>query len=348
MPNKIAVYSSCIILLFFASVKCTSKKDSQRTNSFIPGSCTIFTVVQGKSVFFGNNEDWYNPLTFYWVEPPSQDNYGVLYFGYDNLFPQGGINEKGLAYDANALPDITAKKHPERLKPPKAIVNELIMQKCATVNEAIEMAKSYDWSQCYMGKIDGQFMLADASGDAVVIGGDSNGEIVFTRKQAGDGFLVSTNYNLTDPENRYGRYPCKRYNTAVKMLSEIKNENDLTADYLASILDKVHAEGKGLNTLFSNIFDLKKGLIYLYYWHQFDYVVTLDVAEIIALQPQPAQIKTLFPEAIIDQASSEYDNYQKRPMKIAIGIAIIAIVFWASFSNRKFIFNRVLRSRLDN
>ena len=226
MPNKIAVYSSCIILLFFASVNCTSKKDSQRTNSFIPGSCTIITVVQGESVFFGNNEDWYNPLTFYWVEPPSQDNYGVLYFGYDNLFPQGGINEKGLAYDANALPDITAKKHPERLKPPKAIVNELIMQKCATVNEAIEMAKSYDWSQCYMGKIDGQFMLADASGDAVVIGGDSNGEIVFTRKQAGDGFLVSTNYNLTDPENRYGRYPCKRYNTAVKMLSEIKSEND--------------------------------------------------------------------------------------------------------------------------
>lgn len=124
------------------------------------------------------------------------------------------------------------------------------------------------------------------------------------------------------------------------MLSEIKSENDLTVDFLASILDRVHEEGKGLNTLFSNIFDLKKGLVYLYYWRQFDYVVTLDVAEVIAPQPQPARIKTLFPQEIVDQASSEYEKYQKRHKKIIIGAAVIAIVIWMFVLAKQSILNR--------
>jgi len=39
------------------------------------------------------------------------------------------------------------------------------------------------------------------------------------------------------------------------------------------------------------------------------------VAEIIALQPQPAQIKTLFAQGVIDQASLEYEYYLKRSNK---------------------------------
>jgi len=290
----------------------TSQEYSKTLNSNIPGSCTIFSISHKESVFFGNNEDWKNPLTYYWVTPSNQDNYGVLCFGFDNLYPQGGINEKGLAFDANALPRIEVKKNPEGLKPYQAIVNTIIMQKCATVSEAIEMAKSYDWSQCYGGRLDGQFMLADASGDAVVISANADGEIVFTRKPDGNSFLVSTNFNLVSSENRYGRYPCKRYQTTVRMLGEIESEHSLTVEYLASILNAVHEEGKNLNTLYSNIFDLKNGVVYLYYWHQFDYVVTLDVAEVIARRPQPAQIKTLFPKEIVEQATTEYENYQTR------------------------------------
>lgn len=35
----------------------------------VPESCTIFTVSFGKTVFFGNNEDYINPNTYYWVSP---------------------------------------------------------------------------------------------------------------------------------------------------------------------------------------------------------------------------------------------------------------------------------------
>ena len=110
---------------------------------------------------------------------------------------------------ANSLPIVPVKENPDGLMPYQAIVNRIIMRECATVEEAIETAKSYDWSQQYGGRIDGQFMLADPTGDAVVISADSTGDIVFTRKPKGDGFLVSTNFNRARPENRYGRYPSR-------------------------------------------------------------------------------------------------------------------------------------------
>ena len=215
------------------------------------------------------------------------------------------------------------KKNPDGLMPYHAIVNIIIMRECATVEEAIETAKSYDWSQQYRGTIDGQFMLADATGDAVVISADSTGEIVFTRKPRGDGFLVSTNFNRARPENRYGTYPCERYDAAVRMLGEIESESDLTVEYLASTLDAVHAEGRKLNTLYSNIFDLKKGVAYIYYWHRFDDPVVLDVAEVIARRPEPVRISTLFPAEAVEQAESEYRSYRRRPFFIVAAGAVL-------------------------
>ena len=61
---------------------------SENGTRMIPGSCTIFAVSQGESAFFGNNEDWKDPLTYVWVEPPDEDKYGVLCFGFENLYPQ--------------------------------------------------------------------------------------------------------------------------------------------------------------------------------------------------------------------------------------------------------------------
>jgi hypothetical protein len=60
-----------------------------------PGSCTIFTVAKGDTVFFGNYEDWINPNTYVWSRPAPRDGYGAVFFGFDDLYPQGEVNEKG-------------------------------------------------------------------------------------------------------------------------------------------------------------------------------------------------------------------------------------------------------------
>lgn len=130
---------------------------------------------------------------------------------------------------------------------------------------------------------------------------------------------MSTNFNLVSPDNRFGRYPCRRYQAAERMLEEIEPEDGLSADLLAPILEEVSAKGRKVNTIYSNIFDLKKNVAHLYYWHQFDHPVTLDVAEIIARQPQAAQIKTLFPANIVSRAAEEYEDYKKRPARFLLG-----------------------------
>jgi len=272
-------------------------------SDYVPESCTIFTSSYGDTVLFGNNEDWINPNTYYWVVPSSGGNYGAIFFGFDNLWPQGGINEKGLVFDVNALPKTVLNPHPELPKVKNPFYT--FLKKCSTVEEVINRVQKYSWGRSWRAQVH----LADATGDAVVLSVGPDGEIAFTRKQKGNGYLISTNFNRANPKN--GRYPCWRYDTTLKMLKEIQGEDNLTVNNFRSILDAVHQEGPLVNTVYSTIFDLKNGIIYLYHWHQFDEVVTLNVAEELARAPSPTRIRDLFSQKTVNQASKEYLAYQK-------------------------------------
>jgi pimeloyl-ACP methyl ester carboxylesterase len=273
----------------------------------IPGSCTIFAASFGSTVLYGNNEDYRIPKTYYWAEPSGEKTFGGVFLGFDNFFPQGGINEKGLAFDFNALPEAPLNPHPEL--PGRRDIIKKIYQTCATVEEAIALAKKHNWGS----SIRWQVLLADATGDAVVISAGSDGELAFTRKPKGDGYMVSTNFNRANPQNTYrGGYPCWRYNKAVEMLEKIKDEKDLTVDSFKSILDACHVEGAVGNTLYSNVFDLKNGVIYLYHWHQFDETAVLKVADEIAKKQSPTRIKDLFSEETVKRAEDEYKKYKEK------------------------------------
>jgi Tol biopolymer transport system component len=273
----------------------------------VPGSCTIFSASFGNTVLYGNNEDYRIPKTYYWAEPSGEKTYGGVFLGFDNFFPQGGMNEKGLAFDFNALPEASLKPHPEL--PDHGDIIKKIHQTCATVEEAITLIKKHNWGS----SLRWQVLLADATGDAVVVSAGPDKELAFTRKPRRDGFLVSTNFNRANPKNTYrGGYPCWRYNKAVEMLEKIKDEKDLTVDYFKSILDACHVEGPVSNTLYSNVFDLKNGVIYLYYWHQFYETAVLKVAEEIAKNKPPTRIKELFSQETVKRADDEFQKYKKK------------------------------------
>jgi hypothetical protein len=271
----------------------------------VPGSCTIFAASFGDTVLYGNNEDYNIPNTYYWVRPSGKDIYGGVYVGFDNFSPQGGINEKGLAFDYNALPEAPLNPRPEL--PDKGGIMGKIQRTCATVEEAIALAKKHNWGS----SLRWQVLMADATGDAAVFSAGPDGELAFTRKPKGDGYLVSTNFNRANPKNTYrGSYPCWRYDKAVEMLDKIESEEDLTVDYFKSILDAAHVESAIGNTLYSNVFDLKNGVIYLYHWHQFGEVATLKVAEEIAKRPKPTRIRDLFSEETVRRAEEEHLRYK--------------------------------------
>ncbi|MCB0666646.1 MAG: hypothetical protein KDC80_12510 [Saprospiraceae bacterium] len=288
----------------------------QTATNPVRGSCTIFSASAGDKVFFGNNEDYYRPRTYLWTEPGTNGNYGCLYLGFKDYSHQGGINEKGLCFDANALPKSKLNLHEELVPPPNydapyenfvIWIAVLIMRKAATVEEAIDLAGRYQRNNWYAdaGGLKYQLHLADAKGDAVVISVDQQGELAFTRKEPGKRYLISTNFNRANPDNALD-FPCARYALTEQMLDEIQNEDALNVEYFKTILDRSHEEGIFNNTLYSNIFDLKNGIVYLYHWHQYDEVVRLNVTEELKKGIKLVRIKDLFSGETQRAASEEY------------------------------------------
>ncbi len=318
MKNKLHL-SIGILIVFSALIVFYDFIIRKSIDNPVPGSCTIFSASVGDKVLFGNNEDYNTPNTYYWTEPANKENYGAVYLGFANYSYQGGINEKGLCFDADALPDSKINPHAELATPPsyeKPYNNYaiwapvLMLRKAATVEEAIEIADKYQRRNWYpqSGYLNYQINLADAKGDAVVISVDKNGELAFTRKKKGDTFLISTNFNRANTKNAID-YPCKRYNTAAGMLKKISNQGDLSVDYFKSILDATHVEGIFTNTLYSNIYDLKKGIIYLFYRHQFGEVAVLNVNEELAKGKIRVNLKDLFSQETVEKASKAYKEH---------------------------------------
>ena len=52
-----------------------------------------------------------------------------------------------------------------------------------------------------------------------------------------------------------------------------------TVAHFRDILEATHRDNVIARTLYSNIYDLKKGLVYLYYLHNFDNQVVIDLSE---------------------------------------------------------------------
>jgi hypothetical protein len=300
-----------------------------------PG-CSVFTISKDGQVFFGGNDDYINPDSYYWVDPGYGEDYGAIWIGTpDNV--QQGVNEKGLAYDANGLPRVNTHPHRER----EAVVGDYtsypihILHECATVEEVIEWANTHQWHS-YMHD---QMQFADASGDAVVISAGMDGELAFTRKPAGDGFLVSTNFNVANPSNGFG-YPCERYETATKQLSKLVKQEELTAQDAASVLEAVSVSGGTSWTLESMVADLPRGVVYLYYFRQYDKPVALNVAEEIANDRPSGLFSQLFPEEVRQEAARRYQraltsqDLCDQIGKAWISLVIISLVVMIVFSIR--------------
>ena len=271
----------------------------------LPSSCSVFTIAKGDQVFFGGNDDYINSDSYYWVDPGYGEDYGAIWIGYpDNV--QQGVNEKGLAYDANGLPRVDTNPHRER-QPVSGDYTSYpvhILHECATVAQVIEWVETHQWHS-YMHD---QMQFADAGGDAVIISAGEDGEVVFTRKPPGDGFLVSTNFNVANPSNGYG-YPCWRYDTATEQLTElVEMDGELTAQDAIAVLDAVHVEGGSSWTLESMLADLPHGVVYLFTFYQYDQPLVLNVAEEIAKAPPPTMLSYMFPDDVREESARRYEQ----------------------------------------
>jgi len=183
------------------------------------------------------------------------------------------MNEYGLCYDANGLPNVALHLDIRKSFPYSDYALSQVMWECRNVEEVIDWYQNHRWFS-----LGAQIHYADKLGDAVVVSvNTTTGKWAFTRKNST--YFVSTNFNLDNPES--GHYPCSRYAKATQMLSEITDENDLNISACARVLLEVHQEGT-YRTMYSNIFDPVNLDIYFNYGREFTKHEKINLLEKLA------------------------------------------------------------------
>jgi len=250
-----------------------------KTNLF---ACTGFCISNETTVLVGNNEDWKDPNTKVWYEPSENGKFGRVYFGFDNFFPQGGMNEMGLCFDGFAT---EPKKVIKSLHKPEFEGNNLldyIMSKCKTVDDVIQEFDKYNLSSMDRAML----FFADADGDAAIIEGD---EII--RKK--DHYQIITNFYQSEVKGE--NIKCQRFKIANQMF---KNSDEVSIDFCKRVLAATHNEGTH-PTVYSNIYDLKEKVVYVYHFHNFQNEVVINLAEELKKGARRIDLPSLFPKTYV-------------------------------------------------
>ena len=277
-------------------------------------SCLNFKIRNDYGVFFGNNEDHAIPqisntiITFVpngsvWYDG-STIMYGAAILGYTNVnelsWFQGGMNEKGLAFDSTSVPHTTPNLHSER---PQNLVPEIFS--CEKITEVIDYKAAHG---VYKQEGSVQSMYLDITGESVVFNIGFDREFDFFCNN--DTFQLASNYYYNDTSRgNPSSDAIRRYKAAAQKLNNINKSNPISIESIANVLDAAHFKGPLVNTLYSNIFDVENGIIYLYYFHQFGEVVILNLKEELAKGWHSYRICDLFSQELVDKALNEYHNY---------------------------------------
>ena len=251
-------------------------------------ACTGFYITRGNKIYAGNNEDSHNPRTKMWIMPGENGSYGRIFFGYDDYNPQGGINEKGLFFDGFATEPKKVLKSlgkPHYDKIYDNFQNE-ILSTCATVDEVIAFVRHYNLNFLE----NAMFFFGDAKGESIIIEGDS-----ILRKK-GD-FQIVTNFYQSQTTN----ITCDRYKTVYRMLTNAENVSSI--DRCRDILNATHADNA---TLYSQVYDIKDLIIYIYNFHNFNDCVKIDLKDALKRGKQYYDLPSLFPK------SHTFESFEKR------------------------------------
>jgi penicillin V acylase-like amidase (Ntn superfamily) len=247
-------------------------------------ACTAFVVYRNGLALAGNNEDFWLTDTKVWYVPKEGSQRGVagelgrVYFGFDNFYPQGGMNEAGLFFDGFATSEnkITKSDGKPRFA---GNISDHVMAHCKTVEEVVAVFEKYDLSFLSHAML----MFADQHGDSVIIEGDE-----FLRIE-GDHQVVTNFYqSLTSPD----KYSCPRYLAAVRSLGP---GEPLSINSCRDVLAATR-QARSAPTQYSNVYNLKQGLVYLYHFHNFEEVVCIDLKEELAKGAHETDLPTLFSE----------------------------------------------------
>jgi len=249
----------------------------------IPDSfcCSMFKITMNGKTMVGNNEDYWNPNTRIWFEQGKNGEYGAAYVGFDNFWPQGGINQAGLVFDGFgedylAIRDTSGKK--------QLNTNFLkeILKSCANVDEVKKYLNQYNLS----GLETSMFFFVDKKGRYLVVDGDS---LITGNKE---NYIVS-NFHPSLEKNECD-VPISFYQKGRKYL---ESHRDTSVNFCASVMDIMHQEKDwGGGTMYTTIYDLNAGTINLYFFHDYTHVIKFNLSKEFEKGDYCLIVPELFPE----------------------------------------------------
>jgi hypothetical protein len=281
--------------------------------------CSMFKITFGGKTMVGNNEDAWRENSRIWFEVGRDGHYGAAYVGHDDGFPQGGMNEAGLAYDGFAVYGRVLKPVMGKVRlggqfGDKVGFLKSILQQCATVEEVQRFVNRYDRSVFNHGML----LFIDKKGDYLVVEVD-------TTILGHDAKYVLANFcpSLTpDPST----VTMGRYRRGVAFLS---GKQDSSLRFCTAMMDTMHEcrPRLGDGTTYTSIYDLSGGLIYLYFYHDYAHCVSFDLRRELAKGDHSLLMTSLFPP------NAEYERFvrHKTPFNsyLLVGVLLgLGAFFW--------------------
>ena len=281
---------------------------AQTGNGF---ACTSFQArnAEGDGYLFGRNYDFFKNPTLVLRSTP-RDGYASLstcdlsHLGYklgklpDGLAskalclaavyaPMDGMNEKGLCISIMALPKQAAWQDTGKPVVGTSILMRLILDRCATVDEALELVNSVDVRHDQTAGGGYHYLVADAAGNCAAIEFDlfDGWKTMILRKDPDRNHMLMTNhllspkYYTTEPDPVVGNPHSRswwRYETASAFLEE--HNGTLTPDEARQCLSDVHWKdlvwdnGMVEDTQWSNVYDQSALTLHLRHWNTYETV----------------------------------------------------------------------------
>ena len=249
----------------------------------------MYKITKGGKTFVGDNVDYWDANSRMWFENAQGDEMGAVYFGFDNLYPQGAMNEAGLVYGSlNVTPrEVPANKH--LLSFDGRMVMRDIMKKCKTVGEVY--SKLILYNRTPIG--DGMLYFVDQSGDYLIVEVD-------TMIRGNDSHYVISNFCPSQTPD-FSTVEIPFFQSARKMM---KAQVDTSLNYLTTLSDTLHqswANNVG-GTQYTLIFNISEGSFQLFYYHDYKNPIKFNLKTELSRGDRTVSIPDVFPNNALGHA----------------------------------------------
>ena len=297
-------------------IKLKSAQVADENGELATFNCTSFQAAKadGQGFWYGRNYDYFKNPTMVTISHPKKGYASIAvsdmsHFGYsleklpESLMgkvsclaaiyaPVDGVNEKGLCTSIMALPKQASQQDTPKPDVGTSVIMRLWLDRCATVQEALDLASTVDIRHDATVGSGYHYMIADAAGNCVVLEFDKEDgwKSMVVSKEPTQNYMLVTNhllspkYRTDEPDEAVGNPHSRswwRYEVATDYLEG--HRGTLTLDQAQECLAMVHWKdllwdtGTVEDTQFSNVYDQRNITLDLRNWNDYDTTVHFEL-----------------------------------------------------------------------